>query len=527
MDLVAFEAAANRGLKGDRAALQAAADLYKGDLLPDCAGEWIDADRERLRLQARQVLVRLVGLLERDRAFGDAIERAQQLLRLDPLDEQAWCALMRCHARRGERATALHLYQQCTALLKKELGVQPSAATRITYREILDIDAETPVIQAPPRTAVYPLVGRQSEWQALLNAWRIAAAGRTRLFLIRGEAGIGKSRLAEELVDWSRLNGITPVPARCYAGEGRLAYAPIAAWLKSDALRPSLMKLDPSWMTDVARLRAELLVDRPEVPAPDRQLENWQRLRFFEALAQAFRSAAPLVLVVDDLQWADGDTIEWLQYFVRSASDTRCLVVATVRAEEEQDNPPLGRLLGHLERDSLLTTITLGPLDRTATAQLAGEVAGHLLDETVLARTSTKPKVIPCSLSNVDGWNWSCRWAPPAASCHKCSPLSPRDWRCSRTKPGRRPRLRRQWDAISGSTFLPRRATSRKTRSSAPSTSSGGATSSAFKPTSDGTSAMTASAKWPTAESDRHADASSTGESRRGWSFCSPTVWTR
>ena len=154
--------------------------------------------------RAKQVLTRLVALLEHDRAFGDAIEHAQQLLRLDPLDEQAWCALMRCHARRGERATALHLYQQCAAVLKKELGIQPSAATRITYREILDVDAAAPVIPAPPRTAVYPLVGRHAEWQTLLNAWRAAAAGRTRLFLIRGEAGIGKTRLAEELVDWSR-----------------------------------------------------------------------------------------------------------------------------------------------------------------------------------------------------------------------------------------------------------------------------------------------------------------------------------
>jgi DNA-binding SARP family transcriptional activator len=151
VDLVAFEAAADRGMEGDRAALQQAAVLYKGDLLPDYAGEWIDADRERLRQRARQVLTRLVGLLEQDRAFGDAIERAQQLLRLDPLDEQAWCALLGCYARRGERATALHLYQQCTAVLKKELGIQPSAATRITYREILDLDAAAPVIPAPPR----------------------------------------------------------------------------------------------------------------------------------------------------------------------------------------------------------------------------------------------------------------------------------------------------------------------------------------------------------------------------------------
>jgi DNA-binding SARP family transcriptional activator len=132
VDVAGFEAAADRGLEDSRSALQEAARLYKGDLLPACAGEWIEADRERLRQRARQVLSRLVGLLEADRAFSDAIERAQQLLRLDPLDEQAWCALMRCHARRGERAAALHLYQQCTALLRKDLGVGPSAPTRLT-----------------------------------------------------------------------------------------------------------------------------------------------------------------------------------------------------------------------------------------------------------------------------------------------------------------------------------------------------------------------------------------------------------
>src|SRR4029453_1612679 len=125
--------------------------------------EWIEADRERLRQRAQQVLSRLVGLLEADRAFSDAIEHAQQLLRLDPpaqqgrrcdpREEQAWRALMRCHARRGERATALHLYQQCTALLRKDLGVGPSAQTRLTYREILDLDAEAPVAPAPPRPA--------------------------------------------------------------------------------------------------------------------------------------------------------------------------------------------------------------------------------------------------------------------------------------------------------------------------------------------------------------------------------------
>jgi DNA-binding SARP family transcriptional activator len=387
VDILEFESAAARGIGGERSALLDAAASYVGDLLPDCTGEWIEGDRERLRQRFGQVLVKLVGVLEQEGAFGDAIGYAEALLRLDRLDEQAWCTLMRCHARHGERATALHLYQQLTALLKQELGVLPGAAARLTYREILDLDAAAPPTPAPPRSAAYPLVGRQAEWHALLTGWRNAAAGRSGLFAIRGEAGIGKTRLAEELLDWAPMNGITAVTARCYAGEGRLAYAPVAAWLKSEALRPALMQLEPSALTDVARLCPEVLVMRPQVASPDRHLESWQRLAFFEALAQAMRSAAPLVLAIDDLQWADGDTIEWLQYFLHSSSRTRCLVVATIRAEEEQDNPPLVRLLRHLERDGQLTAITLGPLDRTATGQLAGEVAEHPLDESELART--------------------------------------------------------------------------------------------------------------------------------------------
>ncbi len=386
VDVTAFEAAAERGLKDDEASLQGAADLYRGDLLPDCSGEWIDPDRDRLRQRAKDVLTRLVALLEHRRAYGDAIDRAQQMLRIDPLDEQAWCALMRSHARRGERAAALHTYQQCAALLKDELGVQPSAATRIAYREVLDLDAEAPAAPMPPRTAVYPLVGRRPEWDALLGAWRAAAAHGTRLCLIRGEAGIGKSRLAEELVDWLTLNRVTAATARCYAGEGRLAYAPIAEWLGKESLRPALDTLEPAFLTDVARLRPELLAQRPDVPRPSQELEHWQRLRFFEALAQAFRAASPLALLLDDAQWADADTIDWLQYFAHSAAAARCIVLATVRSGEEDDNPPLGRLIRQLERDARLTAISLGPLDRTATAQLAVEVAGHPLDDAALAQ---------------------------------------------------------------------------------------------------------------------------------------------
>ncbi len=385
-DVFEFEAAAERGLNGDDASLAAAARLYKGDLLPDVDAEWIEEERGRLRERARLVLVRLVRCLEGRGAFEEAIEHAQRLIRIDPLDEEAWCVAMRCHARRGARASALHLYHECAARLKEELGVLPSAGTRTTYREILNLaEGESVGVQAASRASVYPLVGRTAEWHTLLQAWRAAATDRSRLVLIRGESGIGKTRLTEELVDWCRTK-VTVLTSRCYAGEGGLAYAPVATWLASDALQPAFAQLDALVLTDIARLRPEVLAGRPDVPAPDGQLENWQRLRFFESLGRAFRSAAPIVLVLDDLQWADADTLDWLLHFVRSIAGTQCLVVATARTEEEQDNPALGRMLSNLEHHDRLTLIALGRLDRDATGELARAVAGEALDEATLAR---------------------------------------------------------------------------------------------------------------------------------------------
>jgi DNA-binding SARP family transcriptional activator len=386
-DITEFDAAPKVAGMPDRASLEAVAQLYKGDLLPDCAAEWIENDRERLRRRAVSALAHLVDLLEKDGAFVDAIARGEQLIRLDPLREEAWCALMRCHARRGERAAALHVYQQCAALLKRELGVQPSVATRVTYREILAIDDAASAPPAVPRTAVYPLVGRDEEWRTLLRVWRESDQGRARMVVLRGEAGIGKTRLTEELIDWCRVKNVCALTARCYAGEGRLAYAPIAAWLRSASLQPTLTALPPAVLSDVARLHPDVITARPDVQAPDRQLEHWQRLRFFDSIAQAFRAATPLVMVLDDLQWADADTIEWLQYFLQSASEARYMIAGTVRAEEEQDNAPLGRLLRQLAQETALTVIPLGPLDLEATAQLAGAVAEHDVDADTLART--------------------------------------------------------------------------------------------------------------------------------------------
>ncbi len=386
LDTADFDRAARDGLAGRRDGLERAAALYRGDLLPGFDDGWIEAERQRLRAQAIRVLSSLVDLHQREREHAQVIDCAQRLLRIDPLHEAGWRALMRAHAGRGERAVALHVYHRCVATLRQEVDAQPEAATRSAYREILEIDQGEPAEAAgPPQRALsYPLLGRQAELAALVQAWRSVESGGPRLALVRGEAGIGKTRLAEELAEVAAAQGGRTATARCYAGEGRLAYAPITAWLQGDVLQAALGSLDATWLAEIARIHPDVLVARPDVAGPSPALEAWQRPRFFEALARAFQAAAPLVLIVDDLQWCDSDTLEWLHFLMRS--DVRCLVVGTLRSEEESDNPALGVLLRDLRRQNGLTALDLGRLDESATARLAEAVADETLDADARAR---------------------------------------------------------------------------------------------------------------------------------------------
>jgi predicted ATPase len=234
-----------------RQALEEALDLYRGDLLPGCYDEWILPERDRVRQLFFQAAERLITLLEQERDYDAAIRTAQRLLRHDALQETTYRQLMRFYALRGDRVAALRVYHTCVTVLERELAAEPSEATRQAYESLLQMNTSS----APPSASLTlrgtgaPLLGRQQEWAHIQAAWRGAASGHPHIVVISGEAGIGKTRLAEEMETWVSQQGLTTASARCYAAAGRLAYAPVTAWLRTDTLRTGLSALDPAWFT--------------------------------------------------------------------------------------------------------------------------------------------------------------------------------------------------------------------------------------------------------------------------------------
>jgi predicted ATPase/DNA-binding SARP family transcriptional activator len=359
--------------------LRTAIESYTGDLLPDCYDDWIVPERGRLRQLSLEALEHLIGRQETDREYGAALINVQRLLQVDPLREEVQRHLMRLQLLSGDRAAALHTYQNCVTVLQRELGVEPGAATRQVYELVLDDKQHAPETLFP--IGAPNLIGRAAEWTRLQATWHSAVTGKPQLMLITGEAGIGKTRLAEELLAWVDRQGIPLSTTHCYAAEGALAYAPLTTWLRE---RP-LAHLEPSWLSEVARLAPELASRSVEVSPAGPLTEPWQRQRFREALARAILGpdlalSIPLLLLIEDVQWCDGETLEWLHFLLRFNPRAKLLIIATQRTEMARHDCALDDLLTDLRRRNLLAEIDLAPLDRAATIALAQQVAGREID---------------------------------------------------------------------------------------------------------------------------------------------------
>lgn len=300
---------------------------------------------------------------------------------------------MELQARAGDRAAALATYHRCSSILQRELQVEPCVETVALYRRLF-AETAAPVAPVPEAPWDAPLVGRTSEVAALHSAWAAADEG-PRLVIVVGVAGVGKTRISAELADAARRGGAIVGRARCFASTGRLALAPVAEWLRGPALRRGVEWLDPVWRTEVVRLVPELGA-RGEEPPPAPLADAWQRRRFYEGLARAVLAGeSGTLLVLDDLQWCDGETLAWLELLLHLEPSAHLLVTATLRAEEMDDNPDLVAFCHRLQARGLIREVELGPLGADDTARLAAALGGRPLDDEAALRLQATTGGVP------------------------------------------------------------------------------------------------------------------------------------
>lgn len=352
-----------------------AARLYAGDLLPASYEEWFIDERARLRALAHSALVHLV---EAASATGDhraAIAHAQRIIDLDPTDELAARAQMEAHVALGDKVAALRAYHRCAAAIERELAVAPDETIEALYRQLLAGASDRTKNRGdePARIAESPIVGREVELHQLDEAWSAAQKGVAHLVLITGESGIGKTRLAQELGRRVCAKGYGVAWARAYEAAGRLPWGPIVDLLRSETFRSQIDTLDVVWRDELARLLPELH-EPSRQGAPGRSSDPAQRYRLFDAVSRALAvGGRPRLLIIDDLQWCDAETIEIIGFVARNEQTAPILIVGTVRPEEVPEHHSLRALVDALTYHGLVTEVPLSRLDQVDTATLAAQ----------------------------------------------------------------------------------------------------------------------------------------------------------
>jgi len=210
-----------------------------------------------------------------------------------------------------------------------------------------------------------PFVGRDAERARLRAALDSALGGQGQLVLVAGEAGIGKTRVAEELAADARAREVRVVWGRCHEGEGAPAYWPWRLALRASA--------------ELGQLMPEL-AEAATGPLPAAGLDpEMARFRLFDAMTAALREAAAdtgLVVVLDDLHWADRASLLLLEFVARELADSRLLLVGTYRDVEVDRRHRLSSTLAELFRQPVTSRLALGGLDEGQVSRFIANVAG-------------------------------------------------------------------------------------------------------------------------------------------------------
>jgi DNA-binding SARP family transcriptional activator len=349
--------------------------LAGGELLPELDADWVLRARDRHRHRVGEAMAALAAAAS---AAGDATGALSWLRRrteLDPFDEQAHCELITAMDGAGDRAGAIAVYDRLSTRLRRELAIAPSARTRsvaaalragdgarsgqATGRE--DCALPLPAWLAPARWR-QRFVGRAEPLARLHRAWDGTRDGAFGFSVVTGEPGIGKTRLVAQFAAELQSLGAT-VLAGAAEEDSPEPYQPIGEALAA-VFGPDDLAPRTSNIVDGAGARA----------------------RLHERLARLLERAAegrPLLFVLDDLHWADPDTLTFLRRLTRRGLAVPTLVLATVRLGELRAAGPVGRTLGAIGREAPVARIEIGGLTLSDSASLVADRAhDHSLAQT-------------------------------------------------------------------------------------------------------------------------------------------------
>ncbi len=372
-----------QALDGARAALA----LTEQPVLAELKGQWV----EHLRAEVAQLRCDLLETAARaalEVSEPVVAERlARSVIELEPYRESGYGLLMEALARAGNVAEALLTFDHVRVMLREELGVPPAPALTALHARLLGAapraaaaPSAVPDVPLPPivqRNDQRRFVAREPELRRLRERWDLACQGQGALVLVTGEPGIGKTRLVARFAAEAQAGG-------GYVAHGRsdeetvVPYQPFVETLRHLSAHLDLRALDEPLAEALRPLLPGGAVGEPEANG---------RYALFEAAAALLERVArmrPLLLLLEDVHWADKPTLLLLRQLVRHAEAAPIMVLATYSDADLAPAAPLQRVLSDLRRDQVLERISLTGLDVAATAALAGTDvdAAHLREYT-------------------------------------------------------------------------------------------------------------------------------------------------
>lgn len=362
----------------DESRWEDAVELYEGDLAPPVYDEWISPARERLRRQYIAVLERLLFRARSRRDFTSALTFGERILATEQWREDTLRQLASVRYESGDRAGALREIDVFAQRLADEMNVELMPET-LALRALMLRGAALPgsAAQEPagvqsPAHAV-PFVGRTAELAQLTEAWRLAAQGHGKAVLIAGEAGIGKTRLANELALLANMQGGRVLRGTTSSPE-QVPYQPFVEALRDALPLLAVADIRPIWLASIASLVPELALrraDLPALPAIDAARERSRLLEALAAVVQGLARQRPVVAILEDLQWAGEATLSSFEYLVRRVAAFPALIVATYRNEAGDDARSVQLLRRKLQLENVADHLSLGGLSSEAVCDLA------------------------------------------------------------------------------------------------------------------------------------------------------------